>query len=72
MLRKVEEHNSDLIKIKNLLFILNIFLVVFDFVWVLTMGVIWKKKPTHDASVWESFSGLHTFIITFSIFNIIL
>jgi hypothetical protein len=36
------------------------------------MGVIWKKKPSHDASVWESFSGLHTFIITFSIFNIIL
>jgi len=63
---------GDFGKIKGLLIILNIVLLVFDFVWVLTMGIIWKSKPSHDASIWESFSGLHTFIITISIINMVL
>jgi hypothetical protein len=71
MMRR-SELGGDFVKIKNLLMILNIVLLIFDFVWVLTMGIIWKSKPTHDASIWESFSGLHTMIITLSIINMVL
>jgi len=71
MLRRAEQA-GDFSKVKNLLIYLNVVLLVFDFIWVLTMGIIWRNKPTHDASIWESFSGLHTFIITLSIINMVL
>jgi hypothetical protein len=50
MLRRCDPPGtSDPTKIKYLLLLLNGVLLIFDFVWVLTMGVIWRKKPTHDA-----------------------
>jgi hypothetical protein len=71
MLRR-SELGGDFSKVKNLMLILNVVLLVFDLIWVLTMGIIWRNKPTHDATIWESFSGLHTFIITLSIINMVL
>jgi len=34
--------------VKTLMMILNGVLVFFDLIWVITMGIIWKRKPTHD------------------------
>lgn len=58
--------------VKTLMMILNGILIIFDLIWVVTMGIIWKRKPTHDTQIWDSFSGLHSLIIALSIINIVL
>ena len=58
--------------VKMMLIILNIGLLVFDLVWVFTLGSVWHGKPTHDKIIWEGFSGLHNFIITLSVIIIII
>ena len=58
--------------VKVMLLILNIGLIVFDIVWVFTLGSVWHGKPTHDKIIWEGFSGLHTFILTLSVIIIVI
>ena len=73
MLKSIEKSNfEESASVKFMLIIINIGLLVFDIVWVFTLGSIWHGKPTHDKIIWEGFSGLHTFIITLSVIIIII
>ena len=73
MLKSIEKSNfEESASVKFMLIIINIGLLVFDIVWVFTLGSIWHGKPTHDKIIWEGFSGLHTFIISLSVFIIII
>ena len=56
----------------KMLIYLNIALIVFDLVWIFTMGGVWHGKPTHDKMIWEGFSSLHSYIITMSVIIVIL
>ena len=73
MVKSIDEGNFEESKnVRKMLIILNVALLIFDLVWVFTMGSVWHGKPTHDKIIWEGFSGLHTFIITLSVINIII
>mmetsp|Transcript_25959 Transcript_25959/g.29974 ORF Transcript_25959/g.29974 Transcript_25959/m.29974 type:complete len:105 (-) Transcript_25959:30-344(-) len=73
MLKSIEKtHYEESTSVKLMLIIINIGLIVFDVIWVFTLGSIWHGKPTHDKIIWEGFSGLHTFIITLSVIIIII
>ena len=58
--------------VKLMLIVLNIGLIIFDIVWVFTLGSVWHGKPTHDKIIWEGFSTLHTFILTVSVIIILI
>ena len=58
--------------VKIMLIVLNIGLLIFDIVWVFTLGSVWHGKPTHDKIIWEGFSALHTFILTLSVIIIVI
>ena len=73
MMKSIDEQNMDESRnVKFMLIVLNIGLIIFDLVWVFTLGSVWHGKPTHDKLIWDGFSWLHNFIITLSVIIIII
>ena len=73
MMKSIDKTNIEEIgRVKIMLIVLNVGLIVFDLVWIITLGTVWHGKPTHDKIIWEGFSGLHNFIITLSAIIIVI
>ena len=73
MMKSIDEKNFEESRnVKVMLIILNVGLIVFDLVWIITLGTVWHGKPTHDKIIWEGFRGLHNFILTMSVFIVII
>jgi hypothetical protein len=49
---------------------MNVALIIFDIIWVSTMGSVWAGRPAHDEAIWKGFDGLHSFTIFMSVINI--
>jgi hypothetical protein len=50
---------------------LNGFLLVIDFIWILTMSSVWGGVPQHFVAEWESYSGMRSFVLLLSVVNLL-
>ena len=74
MMKSIQGENYFTVEGKNvklMLIVLNIGLLIFDIIWVFTLGSVWHGEPTHDKIIWEGFSTLHTVILTISVIIIL-
>mmetsp|Transcript_17389 Transcript_17389/g.31383 ORF Transcript_17389/g.31383 Transcript_17389/m.31383 type:complete len:152 (+) Transcript_17389:1648-2103(+) len=50
---------------------LNAFLLVIDFIWIVTMSSVWGGVPQHFVAEWESYSGMRSFVLFLSVINLL-